>query len=55
MIRLSGKQAKDADRVGGIALMIPWPAELPDPPRLADNEECDTSAHPATLCVAGLR
>jgi hypothetical protein len=29
---LSRRQIKEADRVGGIELMLPWPASLPPPP-----------------------
>lgn len=38
-IALSGQQRKHADRVGGVELMILWPAELgPEPPVLLDHE-----------------
>lgn len=43
MIRLSGKQRKAADRVGGVELMIPWPPGLPEPIDLADDEERDAT------------
>jgi len=42
-ISLSRRQAKEADRVGGIELMVLYPAELGAPPRLADDEECEAS------------
>jgi hypothetical protein len=42
-IRLSRRQVERADRIGGIELMIPWPAELREP-RLADDHECEANA-----------
>lgn len=42
-IRLTGKQRKAADRVGGVELMIPWPPGLPEPLDLADDEERDAT------------
>ena len=42
-IRLSKRQIGDADRIGGIELMIPWPPELP-PPQLGEDMERDTTA-----------
>ena len=38
-MKLSGKQIKNADRVGGIELMIPWPEGLPEPRGLNEDEE----------------
>jgi len=40
---LSRRQAKEADRVGGIELMIPYPAALGPGPKLDDDEECEAS------------
>lgn len=40
MIRLSRRQIGDADRVGGIELMILWPSELgPEPSMDPDTED----------------
>lgn len=36
---LSRRQIKEADRVGGIELMLPWPAGLRPPTDLGDDEE----------------
>lgn len=37
-ITLSNRQAKEADRIGGIELMIAWPAELGPAPEIEINE-----------------
>jgi len=37
-MKLSHTQIKEADRVGGIELMIPWPAGLPCPDDLRTGE-----------------
>lgn len=42
-IALSNRQAKNADRVGGIELMLPWPAELAEPVGLGEDQERDAS------------
>lgn len=42
-IHLSRNQAKQADRVGGIELLIPWPRDLPDPGLLDDDSERDAT------------
>jgi hypothetical protein len=38
-ITLSKRQIKAADRMGGAELLLPWPPELGDPGRLADDSE----------------
>lgn len=40
---LSNRQRKNADRVGGIELMIRWPDELMEPGMLDDNSERDAT------------
>lgn len=37
-IVLSRRQVKEADRVGGIELMLPWPDHLPHPRKMAVGE-----------------
>lgn len=39
MLTLSNRQAKEADRIGGIELMIPWPVPLGRVPDIAVNDE----------------
>ena len=44
-ITLSHRQAKAADRVGGVELMVPWPASLgPEPEVSLDHEREATTA-----------
>ncbi len=44
-LTLSRRQVKEADRVGGIELMLPWPASLgPAPTTLAHDEEREATA-----------
>lgn len=40
MIRLSKRQRGEADRVGGIELILPYPSHL-TPPSLDEDEECE--------------
>lgn len=45
MIKLSKQQIKDADRVGGIELMILWPASLgAEPTDIARDQDREASA-----------
>jgi hypothetical protein len=41
-IQLSRRQAKEADRVGGIELLLPWPSGLPVR-RLGDDERVEAN------------
>lgn len=50
--RLTGKQRKNADRVGGIELMIPWPRSLPPPKRLTEDTERDATEREDRVCRA---
>jgi hypothetical protein len=43
LVTLTRRQVKAADRVGGIELMLPWPAALPAPSGLSDDYERDAS------------
>lgn len=49
-LSLSRRQIGDADRVGGIELILPWPGGLPIDQPLAEDDERDTS--PAEHAVA---
>jgi len=40
---LSSSQAKAADRVGGIDLILPWPDDLPHGPPMRVDEERDAT------------
>lgn len=46
---LSARQRKEADRVGGIELVLPYPSGM-TPPALDLDEECD--ARPAEITAA---
>lgn len=43
-IALSGRQAKNADRVGGIELLIPWPETALGPPPSGIALDCEREA-----------
>lgn len=42
-IRLSRRQIKEADRIGGVELIIPYPSHM-TPPKLREGEEADATA-----------
>lgn len=42
-ITLSRRQIGEADRVGGIELLLPWPDELGAPPAMEDDSEADVT------------
>lgn len=44
MIKISERIKKEADRVGGVALHIPWPSELGEAPDIKLGEEYDSRA-----------
>lgn len=50
MIQLSNRQAKEADRVGGIELMILWPAALGAPPVLSRDHQSDARPGSTSAC-----
>lgn len=54
-ITLSRRQAKEADRVGGIELMLPWPPGLPRPRGLAEDEEREAGPREKAAAEAMLR
>jgi hypothetical protein len=55
-LTLSKRQAKEADRVGGIELMIPWPPALgPEPIDLLDDEERDATPREKAMAEAMIR
>jgi hypothetical protein len=45
MLALSKRQAKDADRVAGIELLILWPASLGAEPDLKPDAEREANSH----------
>lgn len=52
MIALSNRQIKNADRVGGIDLVIAWPKELPLGQPLLPDEERDATPTEETFAFA---
>lgn len=40
---MTGKQRKEADRLPGIEIMLPWPSYLPPPCDLTEDEERDAT------------
>ena len=51
-MKLTGKQIKAANRVGGIELMIPWPEDcLPLPVGLAEDDERPANAAEAQYII----